>query len=242
MLSKIYKIILSHKVISVIVALVVIGGGYYWYNSSQSGVTVTKYVIEKATQSTVTASVTGSGQTQAVTAIHIKPQVTETVVKVSVGVGDHVTAGQLLVTLDTSNEEQSLKQAQLSLQSAQLALAKLQEAPTASSLAQSQDALTIAEENLSDASMTLEKDYQSGFSTIGSAFVDFQSVMADAGLVGGTEINKTQSNPDAYVNLMPNYLRRARYLSQRCEFLLYRGRNRVYRESCGLPCCEPFRG
>jgi multidrug efflux pump subunit AcrA (membrane-fusion protein) len=207
MFSKIYKTILSHKIISAIVVLAVIGGGYYWYNASKSGATVTKYVIEKATQGTVSASVTGSGQTQAVTQINVKPQVTETVTKVSVKVGDHVAAGQLLVTLDTTNEAKSVEQAQLSLQSAQLALAKLQEAPTAVSLGQNQDAVTMARENLSNASTTLEKDYQSGLNTIGSSFVDFQNVMTGLqDFVGGTEVNKSQSNPDAYVNLMPNYL------------------------------------
>ena len=207
MFTKIYKTILSHKIISIIVALIVIGGGYYWYSNSQGSATVTKYVIEKATQGTVTASVTGSGQTQAVTQIDIKPQVTETVTKVSVGVGDHVAAGQLLVTLDTANEAKSLKQAQLSLQSAQLSLAKLQEAPTAVSLGQSQDSVIVAQENLLNTSTTLEKDYQNGLNTIGGTFVDFQNVMTGLGdFVGGTEVNRLQSNPDAYVNLMPNYL------------------------------------
>ena len=207
MFIKIYKTILDHKIISIIAVIIIVAGGYYWYSNSQNGVTVTKYVIEKATQGTVTASVTGSGQTQAITQINIKPQVTETVTKVSVGVGDHVKAGQLLVTLDTTNEEKSLKQAQLSLQSAQLSLAKLQEAPTAVSLGQSNDAVTVAQENLLNASTTLGKDYQNGLSTIGSTFVDFQSVMTGLqDFVGGTEVNKSQSNPDAYVNLMPNYL------------------------------------
>ena len=207
MFSKIYKIIVSHKIISAIVVLVIIGGGFYWYNNSKSGATVTKYVIEKATQGTVSASVTGSGQTQAVTQIDIKSQVSEIVTKVSIGVGDHVTAGQLLVTLDTTNEAKSLEQAQLSLQSAQLALAKLQEAPTAVSLGQTQNAVTVAQENLSNSSTTLERDYQSGLNTIGSTFVDFQNVMTGLqDFVGGTEVNKSQSNPDAYVNLMPSYL------------------------------------
>ncbi len=207
MFAKIYKIISVHKIISSLAVIILVGGGYYWYNTAQSGITVTKYVIEKATQGTITASVSGSGQTQAVTELDIKPQVTEAVTKVSVSVGDHVTAGQLLVTLDTTNEEKALRQAQLSLQSAQLALAKLQEAPTAVSLAQDQDAVTKADEDLLNASTTLAKDYQNGFDTLGSAFVDFQTVMTELqDFVEGTEVDKLQSNPDAYVNLMPNYL------------------------------------
>ena len=86
MFSKILKIVSAHKIIFGVAVLVIIGGGYYWYSAAQSGVAVTKYVIEKATQSTVTTSVTGSGQTQAVTQIDVKPQVTETVTGISVKV------------------------------------------------------------------------------------------------------------------------------------------------------------
>ena len=118
-----------------------------------------------------------------------------------------MTAGQLLVTLDPTNEEKSLKQAELSLQSAQLSLSKLQEAPTDVSLAQDQDAVTKAQEDLLNASTSLQKDYQDGFDALSSSFVDFQNIMAELqSFVGGSNVNKAQSNPDAYVNLMPNYL------------------------------------
>ena len=125
-MSKIRNFILAHKVISTVVVVVIVIGGYYWYNGSQGAVTVTKYVVAQAAQGTIVSSVQGSGQVNAVTSIDVKPQVTETVTNVYVQPGDHVTGGEKFLA-DPTNEEQALKQAQLSMQSAQLSLAKLQE-------------------------------------------------------------------------------------------------------------------
>ncbi len=207
MLKKAFNVISGHKIISIIVAVIVIGGGYWWYSSSQSGTVTTKYVVEKAMTGTVIASVSGSGQMQALTTIDVKPEVTETVTGISVKVGDTVTAGQLLVTLDTTNEARALTQAKLSLQSAQLTLAKLTEAPATTTLIQDQNALTQAEQNLISASSTLDKDYQSGFDSVSSAMVDFQTVSAGLkSFVTGNDISKAQNDPDAYISLIPSYL------------------------------------
>lgn len=205
--QRIGSYLIGHKIISAIVAIALITGGYFWYQASQAGTTVTKYVIENATAGTVITSVSGSGQVQAGTTVNVNPGVSETVTKIYAKVGDHVSAGQILVQLDPTNEARSLKQAQLSLQSAQLSLAKLTEAPTTSTLQQSQNAVTQGAETFTTASGTLERDYQSGFDSLSSAFVDAQTVMAGLqSFVTGNDISKAQSNPDAYVNLMPSYL------------------------------------
>ena len=155
MFKKLSHLIVSHKIMSAIIAIMIVGGGYFWYSSSRTSVAVTKYIVEKATTGTVVASVSGSGQMQALTTIDVKPQVTETVTGISVKVGDTVTAGQLLVTLDTTNEARALAQAKISLQSAQLSLAKLTEAPATTTLIQDQNAVTQDEQNIVSASSTL---------------------------------------------------------------------------------------
>jgi multidrug efflux pump subunit AcrA (membrane-fusion protein) len=207
MFKKLSHFIVSHKILSAILAIVIVGGGYFWYSSSRSSVAVTKYVVEKATTGTVVASVSGSGQMQALTTIEVKPQVTETVMGISVKVGDPVIAGQLLATLDTTNEARALAQAKISLQSAELSLAKLAEAPATTTLLQDQNAVTQAEQNIASTSSTLQRDYQSGFDSISSAFVDFQTVTAGLkSFVTGNDLSKQQNDPDAYVGLMPSYL------------------------------------
>lgn len=207
MLKKIISIIKTHRWVSAAIAVVVVGGGYWWYAASQSGTQVTKYVIARAAVGTVITSVSGSGQMQAVTTVNVAPQVTETVTGVSVSVGDHVTAGQLLVSLDTTNEARALAQAKLSLQSAQLSLAELTQAAATTTLIQDQNAVTQDIQNVASASSTLITDYQSGFNSVSGAFVDFQTVMAGLkSFVTGNDISKSQNDPDAYVNLMPAYL------------------------------------
>jgi multidrug efflux pump subunit AcrA (membrane-fusion protein) len=207
LVTKLKQFAVAHKFISAAIIIVMVGAVYYGYQATHGASTVTKYVIQDATVGTVIASVSGSGQVQAVTSIDVKPQVTETVTKVYVQPGDHVVAGQLLVQLDATNEEKALKQAQLSLQSAQLSLAKLQEAPATTTLAQDENAVTQDTENITTASTTLAKDYQNGFDTVSSAFIDFQTVMTGLqDFATGNDLSKVQSNPDAYVNLMPTYL------------------------------------
>jgi HlyD family secretion protein len=207
MLKKILSVIRSHPWTSAVIAIVVVGGGWWWYAASRSGVQVTKYVIQKATRGTVITSVSGSGQMQAVTTVNVAPQVTEIVTSVPVTVGEKVAAGQLLVSLDTTNEARALAQAKLSLQSAQLSLAELTQAPATTTLIQDQNAVTQDIQNVAAASSTLTADYQSGFNSVSGAFVDFQTVMAGLkAFVNGNDISKLQYDPDAYVDLMPSYL------------------------------------
>jgi multidrug efflux pump subunit AcrA (membrane-fusion protein) len=199
-----------HKVLTAVIVVVAIGGGWYWYSSAGTAVAAPRYVVEKATTGTVIASVSGSGQMQAQATIDIKPQASENVASIPVTVGQKVYAGQLLVQLDTTNERRALTQAQLQLQNAQISLAKLTEAPATTTLLQTQNAVTQAEVSLVDASTTLGKDYQTGFDSLTSAFVDFQNVMNGVqSFVNGNDFGKAQTDPDAYVNLLPTYLRAA---------------------------------
>lgn len=200
------KFIRAHKIISLVVVVLVLGGGYYWYSSSQSAGAVTKYVIQDAAQGTVVSTVTGSGQVQVLTQIDVKPQVSEIVTGVYAGVGDKVKSGQLLVQLDTTNEEKAVNQAKLSLQSAQLSLAELQQIST-TTLLQDQSAVIKGQQSVLDSSTTLVSDYQNGFDTLSSVFVNLQTVMSDTGnFAVGSNLNKAQQNPDAYVSIMPTYL------------------------------------
>ena len=205
-MSKIKAFAKAHKIITAIIVIVVLWGAYAAYGAMTKAPTVTKYVVETALQGTVIASVSGTGQVAAQSTVAVKPQVSETVTQIYVTPGEHVAVGQLLMQLDTTNEEQALEQAQLSMQSAQLALAKLQQIST-STLLQDQSAVIKGQQSIVDASTTLASDYQNGFATLSSIFVNLQSVMSDVGdFAVGNNISKTQANPDAYVAIMPTYL------------------------------------
>jgi HlyD family secretion protein len=68
----------------------------------------------------------------------------------AVAVGDTVTAGDLLLQLDTTDLERALAQAELTAESAQLALNELRTPATAAELAQAEATLKEAQENLAD--------------------------------------------------------------------------------------------
>lgn len=205
-MSKIKQFAVKHKIITAIIIIAVVWGGYTVYAAVTRPAAVTKYVVQAATQGTVIASVSGSGQVQADATVDVKPQTSENVTQIYVTPGEHVNAGQVLVQLDTTNEQQAVTQAQLSLQSSQLALAKLEEITTTTVL-QDQSSIISAQDNLVNASTSLAKDYQDGFDTTASTFIDLQNIMTNLeNFVGGTEVDKIHDNPDAYVDLMPGYL------------------------------------
>jgi multidrug efflux pump subunit AcrA (membrane-fusion protein) len=196
----------AHKIITGIVVVVVVGGGYYWYSSANAAPTVTKYVVQAASQGTVVASVSATGQVQAGTTISVTPKVSEVVTSIPVTVGEHVSVGQVLVQLDPTNEERALQQAQLSLEQAQLSAQEADQVAT-TTLLQQQNSVTTGEQSVVNASTSLAQDYENGFNNLGSTFVNFQTVMVGMqDFMAGNDLSKTQSDPDAFVNLMPAYL------------------------------------
>ncbi len=206
MVNGVRKFIAGHKILSFAIAVAVLFGGYYWHSKAASVGTAPKYLIAEAATGTVVSSVSGSGQVQNTSEINIQPKVTENVTGVYVQPGNHVYAGELLIQLDTTNETRAMSQAKLSLQSAELALEKMQEITT-STLIQDQNAVVQDEQDVATASTTVNSDYEDGFDTLSSVFVDMQTVMTDAGdFVSGYNIAKNQLNPQAYVNLIPDYL------------------------------------
>src|SRR5258708_5667553 len=206
-MKKFWRLARAHKIISAIIFIAIGWGGYSWYASTHGAAVVTRYVIQKAAAGTVVASISGSGQMQAVNTIDIKPQGSAVVTSIPVKVGDTVKAGQLLVQIDTTVEVRALAQAKLQLQSAQLSLAKLTQNPATTTLIQDQNAVTQAQSNIIAASTTLAKDYQTGFNSLASAFGDLQNVMSGLqNFVNGGDIVKAQGDPHAYLSLMPLYL------------------------------------
>lgn len=196
----------AHKIISIVAIAVIVAGGYYWYSSANTPASVTKYVVEDATTGTIVSSVSGTGQVQAGTTVEVTPKVSETVTSIPVTVGEHVSVGQALVYLDPTNEQRALAQAQLALEQAQLSAQEADQVAT-TTLLQQQDAVTTGEQSVINASTTLSDDYQSGFSDLGSTFVNLQTVMTGLqDFMKGRDLSPNQDDPDAFASLMPSYL------------------------------------
>jgi HlyD family secretion protein len=204
--TKLKLSIKAHKIVSAVVVIILAGGAYYAYQAGTAPAAITKYVVQDATTGSVIASVSATGQVQAGTTINVAAKVSETVTRIPVTVGEHVAAGQLLVQMDPTNEERALQQAQLSLQQAQLSLEEIQQVST-TTLLQDENAVTTGEQSVVNASTTLTEDYESGFQNLGSTFVNLQTVMTGLeDFVQGNDLSKTQTDPDAFLSLMPDYL------------------------------------
>ncbi len=203
---KITTYLRAHKIMTTVAVIAIAGGGYWWYASANVPAAVTKYVVASAATGAVVESVSATGQVQAGTTVNVTPQVSELVTAIPVSVGQHVSAGQLLVQLDPTNEQRAVAQDQLALQQAQLAAEEANQVAT-TTLLQQQGAVTADEQALVDASTSLVTDYQNGFNGLGPTFVSLQTVMTGLqDFVLGNDLNRTQNDPDALVSLMPDYL------------------------------------
>jgi RND family efflux transporter MFP subunit len=117
----------KNKKTYIVIAVVIILVGYFWYNKSKSNVAVVQYKTIIAEKSSLTTSISGSGNVIVDQQANIDPTITGTVANLAVNIGDSVKKGQTLFTivndsLGVSNAKAaaSLQQSQNSLDSAKL--------------------------------------------------------------------------------------------------------------------------
>ena len=201
------KKLYQRKIALVVVIVALVVGGYFIYRSFVGGgTTATQYVTAKAQKGTIVVSVSGSGQVAASNQINVQPQVSGVVAKVFVENNQSVKAGDLLVKLDTTDNERAVRNAKANLEIAELALQTLEQPPTTSTLLQAQGAVMQAQWSLENARNNLKTDYNSAFTDISNTFIDIPAVMTGLNnILYGTTVNKYQANIDAYVNLISNY-------------------------------------
>lgn len=113
---KIKNYVLSHKIISVAIALVLLGGGYWAYAQLTDTSGKTRYVISAVKKGTIVVAVSGTGQVSAQDQIELKPKASGEIVYLGAKTGDYVNAGQLILQVDSRNAEIDLKTAKLNLQ------------------------------------------------------------------------------------------------------------------------------
>ncbi len=115
--------------------------------------------------------------------------------------------GSCLFSLIRRTRQQALAQAQLALEQAQLSAAGDRSGCD-------HDAVTARGRRYDRGAVSGEclhlahKRLSGGFNNLGPTFVNLQTVMVGLqDFVEGNDINKSQNDPDAFVSLMPDYLR-----------------------------------
>ena len=117
------------------------------YGSSSSASTGVARTVT-VTRGTVQSSVSASGNTSAVSTANENFATSGTLTAVNVAVGDTVTAGEVLATIDSAQAKANLQSAEASLASAQTTLAHDQAGGTPAQQAQNQASLVSAQQQL----------------------------------------------------------------------------------------------
>ena len=209
---------LSKKVVALnTVLLVLIGGSGYWgyqvlHPKAAPAVTQTATV----TRGDVAATVSATGKVISPSDIGLAPLVAGTLTKLYVKVGDHVTAGQTLAQIDTTNLQTALASANSSLVSAKAAIAALvptksaaEQAQAALQLAQAQAAVDLAKKNLTDQSAVISANAATYQGTVDSALKALNDAKAIAALNSVTYQNSvdTAQVAQTYANYqLTNYV------------------------------------
>lgn len=150
---------MKNKKIWIALLLVLVLGGVAFFFRETLGLTESQATATRARTESETVAirpatdslqVSASGNIALASQQAVVFQVEGVVTEVTVKPGDTVSAGDLLVALDTGELERAVDQAELEFQLSQNALAKLTEAPDPAEIASAQASLVAAEESLAE--------------------------------------------------------------------------------------------
>ncbi|MDE2079468.1 MAG: efflux RND transporter periplasmic adaptor subunit [Patescibacteria group bacterium] len=186
----------AHKLITAIVLVAVLGSSYWLYGNLTPTSGQTTYVLGTVQKATVVESVSESGQVAATNSISLTPKVSGEITWVGIKAGDHITAGQALMTIDNTTALQSVASAEATLRTSQL---QYQQDSAQAPFTYQNDLNTLQTDQ-----DTLATAYADSYNSITTTFLDLPasvSGMTDA--VYGYEMstNKSQWNVDVLLNL-----------------------------------------
>ena len=133
-------------IITTVVILVVAGGIYFFAASRNNG----QYQFVPVAKGTITQVVSVTGNTTPIQSVDLSFPAGGMIAGVYKNAGDTVSAGDVLVTLDTSGLDAQRAQAQAEVDAAQAQLENLQAGPTPQSIQVSQTAVAAAEQTLAN--------------------------------------------------------------------------------------------
>lgn len=164
--KEIKKWIFSHKKTSVFLALILAFIVYKIAGSFGPENGQVQYITATAERGAIVSSVTGTGQVSASNRVDVTAEVSGDIVSVPAKLGDTVSQGQTLASMDSRNASRVVDNAQLSLENAKIAYEKAQK----KSLDQSESS------SVSD----LNKAYEDGYTAVSNAMIDIPDIVAGA--------------------------------------------------------------
>jgi HlyD family secretion protein len=134
----------SHKWLSALILVVLIGVVWYFIASSKK----TTYQFVSVKRGTITETVSVTGNTTSTNSVSLAFQNGGTIASVMANLGDRVSAGEVIVSVNTGDLQAQLQQAQANVDAQNAQLQKLLAGATPQSIAISQTALATANQNL----------------------------------------------------------------------------------------------
>lgn len=150
MLSKIFKLILQHKIMAGIGLCLIIGAGYFGYNQFFKQEISVNYITAAVEKGTLISSVSGAGQVSASNTIEIKSKVSGDALAVNAASSQPVSTSTLIARIDSREAKKAERDAYTALETARLELNKLLAPADEISIIQAEDALAAAKRNLED--------------------------------------------------------------------------------------------
>lgn len=200
MIKKILSFGSAHKVFSGFIIIVLVIGIYFWHKAATNTSAETRYVLTTVQKGTLISSISGSGQVSVSDQLDIKPKTSGDVVYTipTSKLGKTVQAGTLLVQLDTTDAQKTVRNAQINLENSQIALSKLQ-------INQQNDIPSI-QNSITSAQNNLNQTYLSSFNEVSGSFLDLPTINNDIrGVLYDYKAGSTgQVNTGAYQNLVDN--------------------------------------
>jgi HlyD family secretion protein len=177
--SKIKTFVFRHKFIFIGLLIVIVAGVYFIFGRGTSS-TETRYVVNSVTKETLINTVSGTGQVATASDSEIKSKVSGELLSLKIKNGQEVKVGEVLATIDSTDAQKSVRDAETNLANAKLSLEKLTRGDRSEELEISQmdiesnkRSVTEAEDNLAkaktDAETALNDDYDSALNELSQA-------------------------------------------------------------------------
>lgn len=213
--KKIANFVLSHKIISISLVIAIIIGGWYGYNILHKKQNSVKYVVAAVTKGTLISSVSGTGQVSTSNEVTINSKVSGEITYIGVSAGKDAENGQLLLKIDPTDAEQSVRDAQANYDLAVLSFNELKEPADELTLMQAEDALTAAQNSKTNTESSLSKAYEDSFNSVSNAFLDLPDIMSGLyDVIYGHAYNNYQGNVDFYTGGEYDYTQKANSYKQ----------------------------
>jgi RND family efflux transporter MFP subunit len=186
----------SHKVVSGVAFAIVLAVAWWAYAKATAAPAQTHYILGTVSTGTIVQSLSESGQVSAVNTVDVQAQVSGQLTGVYVHAGQHVRAGQTLMTIDNTTAQQALANAKAQLATDELTY---QQNATQAPINYQKDQTA-----LDNASSTLSNDYNSTYTDIVNTYLNLPTAVAQAqDTIEGYDFDtkRLQWNKDVLANL-----------------------------------------